>query len=185
MAKSTKTKNGKVVKFVTTKVGCKKTNTGRHEVEVEMLVGYNYSALKASDLTKVSELYHKFLTGSATELMSVIAKEGISCTPQDIADAFAGTQRGRSGLMVNLRNPRTSASWHSPHPTKFGEGIVVHNTKDTEYRLGVLIKETVLKKDSNGNKPRSPQSKNPVVRLKKVIEKLLDLQSNMIRCYKV
>ena len=178
--------NGQVVTFQTTKVGCRKTSTGRHSVEVEMLVGYNYPALKAEDLAKVSQLYSNYLSGDPT-LASALAEEGVACTPQDIADAFAGRERGRSGLMTNLRIPVSARSWHSPHhdPKKHGEGVVVHNTNGSEYRCGVIISEKVLKADPNGNKPRKPTSKNPVILVKKVIEDMLELKSSRIRTYKV
>ena len=186
MAKSKKTtQNGKVVKFKTTKVGCRKTSTGRHTVEVEMLVGYNYASLKAEDLAKVSQLYSAYLSGDTT-LQDELANEGVACTPSDIADAFAGKQRGRSGLMTNLRNPVSARSWHSPHPdpVKYADGVVVHNTNGTEYRCGVILSETVLKADPNGDKPKKPQSKNPVVLVKQVIENFLDLKTCRIRTYK-
>ena len=182
----TKTSNGHIVNFKTTKVGCRKTSTGRHEVEVEMLVGYNYASLKAEDLAKVSQLYSAYLSGDTT-LQDELASEGIACTPSDIADAFAGKQRGRSGLMTNLRNPVSARSWHSPHPdpVKYSEGIVVHNTNGSEYRCGVILSETVLKQDPNGDKPKKPSSSNPVVLVKQVIENLLELKTSRIRTYKV
>ena len=186
MAKTKKTtQNGKVVKFRTTKVGCKKTNKGKHQVEVEMLVGYNYASLKAEDLAKVSQLYSAYLSGDTT-LQEELASEGVACTPSDIADAFAGKVRGRSGLMTNLRNPVSARSWHSPHhdPAKYAEGFVCHNTNGSEYRCGVILSETVLKADPNGNKPSKPTSSNPVVMVKKVIENLLDLKTPRIRTYK-
>lgn len=188
MANSKKktTQNGRVVSFKTTKVGCRKTSTGRHEVEVEMLVGYNYPALKQEDLSKVSALYASYLGGDTT-LTEALAEEGVPCTPQDIADAFAGKQRGRSGLMTNLQNPVSSRSWHSPHPdpVKYGQGVVIHNTNGSEYRCGVILSETVLKADPNGSKPKNPTSKNPVILVKKVIEDMLELKSSRIRTYKV
>ena len=62
---------------------------------------------------------------------------------------------------------------------------MVHNTNGSEYRCGVILSETVLKADPNGDKPKKASSSNPVVLVKKVIENLLELKTSRIRTYKV
>jgi hypothetical protein len=188
MAKSKGTQNGRKIKFTTTKVGDKKTSTGRHKVEVEMLIGYDYQALKMEDLAEVSKLYHAFiLDPQHKELRDALDAEGVTnVTTIDIRDAFCGKVRGRYGLMTSLMGASgpQQARWNHPHPTK--EGVVVHNTTGVEYYNGVILKETILEADPNGDKPKmSKTSSSPVVRVKRVIEKLLNLKTANIRTYKV
>lgn len=173
----------RIVEFETTKVGCRKTQTGRHHVKVELLTGYSYAVLKQEDLTKVNNLYTKYLKNDCEDLKQALSQEGIEFDSTVFQEALQGGKKIK-GLLQTLRSAETKKSWHSPHPTMFTEGVVVHNTKGTMYRQGVIVSETIIKADPNGDKKKY-KSKNPVVIMKQFLEEYLDLRSLKIRTYKL
>lgn len=174
-----------LISFTTQKVGKKDlkkdggTHRGRHTVKVMMLVGTDYKTVASLDYTKAM---------MADPNMSDYMEKVREANPDFEFDDYA-FRSVWDDVIISLqdtvydeqkRNKHLEA--YESHPCGI-RGVMVHKENGGVYLSGIQVKEEMVEEDPNGDARKLPRTEK--ARLKREIQKLLELMTGKWRQYKL